>query len=376
MTKKTFIGIFTILLFLIACTEKHSSCPLSVKGKVDSLSYAKGFSIAHSPKYTIVTVFNPWKKGVVYDRYYLVKDSTINTPKDGRKVIIPLRSVMVNSATHIGFLDALGEINKITGVCSSQYIYNPTILNKVKQGKVKDLGDAFNLNIEKLLMLHPQVVFTTAYNADDENSKRIRQTGLNIIYNIEWQEKTLLGRAEWIKFMGAFFDKEKLANSIFNRVIKQYNTIKAKVTKAANRPSIMSGQDFRGTWSVSGGKSFNGQLFHDAYASYFYASDSSTSSIPSNIEQVLVNFSNADIWVGSDAKSFKELGDINPRYKLFKAFRNKQVYNINRRCNANGGNDYWESGVVRPDLLLSDMIKIVHPEILPNYQLTYMERLK
>ena len=145
---------------------------------------------------------------------------------------------MTNSATHLGFLELLGELHKVTGVCNSAYIYNPTILQGVKEGKIKDLGDAFNLDIENLLLLHPQAVMTSAYNTEDENSRRMKQTGLPILYDIEWQEKSILGRAEWIKFVGALFDKEALADSIFGRIAKQYNEVKKSAEKFSYAPSI------------------------------------------------------------------------------------------------------------------------------------------
>ena len=94
------------------------------------------------------------------------------------------------------------------------------------------------------------------------------------------------------------------------------------------------------------------------------------------MENALVNFSNADIWVGVQANTLEELGKSDDKYRLFKAFKNGNVYNYNKRMNATGGSDYWESAVARPDLLLSDMIKVFHPELLPDYELFYMQKLK
>ncbi|WP_455584899.1 ABC transporter substrate-binding protein [Bacteroides sp.] len=366
-----------LILMLTACSSKNSPKEVSRKeGTPVVLSQAKGFSITHTDHYTTVTVYNPWKPGEVYDTYYLVKDEKDEVPADGHKITIPLKSMMTNSATHLGFLELLGELDKVTGVCNSNYIYNPTILQGIKEGHVKDLGDAFNLDIESLLLLHPQAVMTTAYNAEDENSKRMRQTGLNIIYNIEWQEPTLLGRAEWIKFIAAFFDKETMADSIYAGVEKRYNDVKMKALVLSYSPSIFSGQDYRGTWSLPGGKSYTAQLFRDAGARYQYAQDTLNASISSNIEQVLVDFNQADIWIGVQAPSLKELGQTDSKYKLFKAYKEGNVYNINKRTNTTGGNDYWESGIARPDLLLNDMIKICHPNLFPDYELTYYEQLK
>lgn len=367
---------FCLFLILIACGGKQVNTANTTKETPVILSKANGFSIAHADDYTIVTVYNPWKKGEIYDKYYLIKEETTTVPSDGHKVIVPLKSLMTNSATHLGFLELLGELDKVTGVCNSDYIYNPSILQGIKEGKIKDVGESFNLDIENLLLLHPQAVMTTAYNVEDENSKRMKQTGLTLLYNIEWQEPSLLGRAEWIKFIGAFFDKEALADSIYKKVEQQYKELKKITITLSHAPSIFSGQDYRGTWSMSGGNSYTAQLFRDAGANYYYSEDTTATSIPSTIEEALMHFSKADIWIGSQASSLDDLQRTNSAYKLFKAYQDGKVYNTNKRVNKAGGNDYWESGVARPDLLLSDMIKICHPELLPEYELTYFEQLK
>lgn len=376
MTIHKYLLLIVSIYLLTACNSRPSKTIGENRGTTVEMKYAKGFGIAHSSDYTTVTVYNPWKSGEIYDKYYLVKEDTKEVPQDGHKVVVPLKSLMSNSATHLGFLELLGELDKVKGVCSAAYIYNPVILEGVKEGRIKDLGDAFNLDIENLLMLRPQAVMTSAYNAEDENSKRMKQTGLTILYNIEWQEKSLLGRAEWIKFIGAFFNKEAEADSIFNGIEQRYNEAKARTTEFKEKPTIVSGQDYRGTWSMPGGKSYSAQLFKDAGASYYYANDTTSSSIPCSIEEALMHFNDALLWVGTQASSLDELGRTDSKYKLFKAYKAGNVYNLNKRMNAAGGNDYWEGGVARPDLLLNDMIKIVHPELLPEYELTYMEKLK
>lgn len=376
MSVHKYLFFFLSLCLLTACHNKNAKVITESDETSKTTKYAQGFDITHAADYTTVTVYNPWKKGEVYDKYYLVKEATQEVPQDGHKVVIPLKTLMSNSATHLGFLELLGETDKVKGVCSAAYIYNPTILQGVKEGKVKDLGDAFNLDIENLLMLRPQAVMTSAYNAEDENSKRMKQTGLTILYNIEWQEKSLLGRAEWIKYIGAFFDKEALADSIFNTVEKQYNEAKSRTAGLKEKVSVVSGQDYRGTWSMPGGRSYSAELFRDAGADYYYANDTTAGSIACNIEEVLMHFNEADFWVGAQASSLDELGRTDGKYKLFKAYKKGNVYNLNRRMNVTGGNDYWEGGVARPDLLLNDLIKIMHPELLPAYELTYMEKLK
>jgi iron complex transport system substrate-binding protein len=365
-----------LLALLAACGDgKQSQQSTGEESLPDTLQYAEGFSITHTGEYTKIIVFTPWKSGETYDTYYLVKNETTPVPFGGHKITIPLKTLMVNSVTHLGFLELLGEIDKVTGVCSASYIYNPYILKGLEEGKIKDLGEAFNLNMERLLLLNPQAVMTSGHNAEDENSKRMKQTGLTLLYNIEWQEKSLLGRAEWIKFIAAFFDKKALADSIFNHVVRQYNTVKAQAASVSLTPTVLSGQDFRGTWSMPGGQSFNAHLFRDAGATYHYAGDNHSGSIATTIEEALIHFNQADIWVNVQAPTLEELEKTNKKYKLFKAYQNGKDYNSLKRTTPAGGNDYWESGVARPDLLLSDMIKIFHPDLLPDYELTYIKLL-
>ena len=366
-----------VLATITSCTSRHVA-PQEFSGETVNLSYAKGFSIIHTDSFTVVTVNHPWKPGEIYARYYLVKDKSTSTPSDGATIQIPIKSMMVNSATHLGFLEMLGSLDKIKGVCNASYIYNPTILREVNAGQVQDLGDSYNLDIERLLLLQPQVVMTTAYNAEDENTKRLRQSGLNVIYNIEWQEPSILGRTEWIKFIGAFLDKEQMADSLFQSISDNYEELKYEVAqhRDLNQPTIFSGQDYRGTWSLPGGNSYSAQLFRDAGAAYPYANDSSAVSISSTIEEAMIKFSKNDIWVGVQENSLEELAQRDSRYTLFDAYKNGNVYNTNKRINATGGNDYWEGAVARPDLLLKDMVKICHPELLPDYELTYMNQLQ
>ena len=362
-------------LFMAACSNKKSN-PADAGNQDLKLKYAQGFTIDKSKDYTVVTVLNPWKEKDVYDKYYLVKDTSATVPQDGKKIVIPLKTVAINSATHLEFLNLIGNLDKVSGVCNADYIYSPAIIERVEQGKTKNLGDAFNLDIENLLVLNPNAIMTSAYNAKDENSKKLDRCGIPVIYNIEWQEKTPLGRAEWIKFIAAFFDKGDLADSLFNQLEKRYNEAREMAVSAPNPPSILSGQDFRGTWSMPAGQSFNALLFKDAGGSYFYADNKESGSIPTNIENALVNFNQADIWIGAQANTLDELGKTDAKYKLFEAYKKGNVYNYNNRMNATGGNDYWEGAVAHPDLLLKDLIKIFHPDLLPEYQFTYVKKLE
>ena len=371
---KLSLYILSLSVVLASCSQQS----VSSKNKANKhLKYAQLFTVDQTNQdYTKITVLDPWNNQTIHSTYYLVRKENTETPQDGMKIRIPIQSVMVNSATHLGFISLLNEIDKVKGICNSKYVYNSEILQQVKAGKIRDLGDSFNLNTEQLLMLNPEIIFTTAYNGDKSESEKLTKLNQKPVFNLEWQEASLLGRAEWIKFIALFFDKKEKADSIFNEIENNYLKAKDIVEHTTEKPTVLSGQDFRGTWSLPAGNSYAAQLFRDAKLDYFYQNEKSfQGSIPLSIEEALVYFHKADFWVNVQAKSLDELAQENEKYKLFDAFKNKRIYNNNKRSNHLGGNDYWETGVARPDLLLKDLIKIAHPTLLPDYELYFMQKL-
>ena len=361
---------------LVSCGGKTKKSDNAQTTDTLKLKYAEGFSIRYFRDYKEVIVYSPWVKGTEYARYYLVADLNVKTPSNGIRVKIPLQTLATTSVTHLEFLSLLGELKTITGVCSPAIIYNPTVLKRVGEGKIADLGDAFSINVEKTLQLSPGAVMMSGYNQNDPYAKRVSQAGIPVIFNNEWMETSLLARAEWIKFVGAFYNKEKLADSIFSNVDKRYNEIKSKAAAVKVKPNIMAGSNFRGTWYMPAGRSFMGRLFADAGARYYFATDTTSGSLPLNVETVLNNFAQTDVWLNCSFSSINNLLKADSKHALFRPVVLKQVYNFNKRLLPSTANDFWESAVARPDLLLSDVIAILHPEILPGYQLVYAEKLK
>jgi len=339
-------------------------------------NHAKGFHIAHFNSFTRVTIYNPWAEGEIYAIYNLYTNDTIALPQEGTSIKIPLTSLVVNTFAYFEFLDQLGELDKITGTSDGFRIYNPNIRAGIQEGRIADLGNPFNMNIEKTLALKPQAVLTSAYAQRDNYSDRISQAGIPVIYNLEWMENSPLARAEWIKMIAAFFDKEEMADSIFNNIACRYLSQKEKTKNIREKHTVMTGDNFQGTWYVPGGNSFNAALFRDAGLDYYYKNDERSGSIGLDIETILTQFGDAEYWFGCAAKSYKELAEKDPKYLLFKAVKEKQVFNNDNRTTSAGGNDYFESAIAYPDLLLCDLIKAVYPHLLPHYTFTYIKELE
>lgn len=375
---------FSVLTALFLLTVFLNSCSYTPKQavKADSLNdtlqlkYAHGFTKVRHENYQELTVLNPWDGKTVFAKYYLVSDMSIAVPANGTKVKVPIQSMAATSATHFGFLEMLGQLDVVKGICSPDLIYNPVIRKAWADGKLTDLGDAFNINTEKSIAIQPELVMMSGYKQDDPYAARLIQAGIPVVYNNEWMESSLLGRAEWIRFVALFFDKEREADSLFNEVQMVYNDLKKKASMEQNKPGIMSGSNFRGTWYVPGGKSFMARLFEDAGASYCLATDTTRGSIPLQVESAIHKFSAADIWLNCNFASIPELLQADSKHDFFNPVHTGEVYNFNKRMTETRANDYWETAVVRPDLLLKDVVKILHPELLADWELYFAQKLK
>lgn len=370
-------AIFILLVFiLVSCQPKSQSSNESELIDSVQLEYAKGFTIKYYADYKQIEIINPWLKNNVLARYYLVADDSISVPADGLKIKTPIKSLAATSATHFGFLEELQSLNILKAICSPDLIYNPKVRKMWKEGRLLDLGDAFNIDTEKSIAMNPDLVMISGYKQDDPYAKRLISAGIPVVLNNEWMEESLLARAEWIKFVAVFVAKETIADSVFNSVKTEYNRMSELANHLKEKPLVLSGSNFRGTWYFPGGRSYMAKLYKDAGADYYFASDTTAGSIPLQIENVIAKFAKADIWLNCNFASIKELVSTDPKHDFFNAVKSGEVYNFNKRMLPSTANDFWESSVVHPELLLKDVVKILHPELLHDYELFYSQKLK
>lgn len=368
-----------LLLLLSGCTWRSNVQAGQDQVPLSSLqvAYATGFSIDYFTGYKRLIVHSPWTPGAELARYYLTNDPDQSTPGDGLRIITPVQRLVTASCTHYHFLEMLGELDKVVGVCEAKRMYNPTLRKAFQAGRIQDLGDPFRLNVERCLMLKPDAVMVSGFNQYDERINRLMEAGIAVVYNNEWMEAGLLARAEWIRYIACFFDKEALADSLFGRVSTRYEALMAQGRSAPGpRPLILSGDNFRGTWYQPGGRSFTASLFKDAGGRYLYEADTTSGSLPLSFEQVYKDLGESDVWVGATSgQTLTELKAQDQRYTLFKPFQEGKVFAYTNRVTEAGGNDFWERAVARPDELLADFLHLLHPECLPDHTFTYLKQL-
>jgi len=345
------------------------------------IKYARGFEIKllqNGLKQLIV--WDPWNEGKVFQKYYLKNRGEklkFEVPTDGLLVEVPVKSIAALSSTQIGILKFLHVQDRIVAVSLRDRIYDEELNQKAQDGTIQGVGHAESLNFEKIVELDPELVMVAGFMKITERETKLMNAGLPVAYNIEWMESSPLARAEWAKFIAAFFNKEAEAETHFRELEKRYNDLKVLVKDVKRKPSILSGYNFKGTWYMPGGQSYLAQFLRDGKADYCWFSDSTGGSIPLSFEVVFDKQGEADIWFGpGQCRTLDDLKRLDERYPLFHSCKTGQVYCYTKRMKNRGANDWYESGVMQPDVVFKDIIKILHPELLPNYELYYYQQLK
>jgi iron complex transport system substrate-binding protein len=281
------------------------------------------------------------------------------------------------STTHLPYLEMLEEKDKLTGFPTTGYISSRTFRQRVKDGKITDLGPANDINLEQLINLDPDVVMAYNINNDLSMIEKIQRSGIPVVMNADFLEEHPLGRAEWIKFIATFFDKEDMADSIFSEVRNRYLQTRTRMSRVSLRPTVFTGVVYGDTWFMPGGKHHGSIFFQDSGADYIWSGNSTGEILQLSFESVYEKARNADFWVGvATYESLIEIQQADERYTEFKAFKEGNVYNYTAKYDPERGNPYFEKGYARPDIVLNDLAKIFHPDLMNEHVFYFYEKLK
>lgn len=339
------------------------------------IAYATGFSINHYADYTQVTVRSPWDSSRVLHTYILIDRNkpVPNNHPEGTVVKVPVQRVACLYCIHVGMLEQLGKLDLINAVAEPEFINIPTIQEGVRNNKIRSLGMASSVDVEQLMEAAPELVFAAPFEGMGYGN--MGKSGIAIAEDASYMERTPLGRAEWIKFIAAFMGEEEKGNQLFESIEKKYNALK-ELTKNASHPTVFAEKRYGQVWYVPGGQSYMGRLFADAGLDYLWKETSETGSLSLSPESVFEKAENCDFWVIKDAdrdhnKTYQTFAAENNSYNHFKAWKQRKIIYTNTTYSG-----YYERGILQPDVLLADLIRLVHPELLPTYQPVYFQMME
>jgi iron complex transport system substrate-binding protein len=376
---------FKILLFLIvliSCKDESKPSFSNIEDfKQLDLKYAEGFSVINYKLYKVLTILKPWPNADREYNYCIIsKDNMAKMifPKnqfDGF-IIDSIEKIATTSTTHIPALELLEVEQTLVGFPGTDYISSEKTRKRIDSGDIRELGKNEGINTEVLLELNPDVVIGFGVDGVNKTFETIKKANIPVVYNGDWVESSALAKAEWIKFFGVLFNKEKEADSIFNQIEDDYLKAKVLAKKASKRPTVLSGAMHKDVWYLPNGSSAEAQFLKDANVDYIWADTSGNGSLALSFEVVLDKAQDADIWLNpSYYSSYEQLKAANNLYTNFEAFKNKSIYTFSNTTGSTGGVLYYELGTARPDLVLKDIIKVCHPELLEDYKPYFFKQL-
>ena len=376
-----YIFILIALLVITSCEKKRPQVTsVSNAEQATELHYAKGFKVLYNEDGTkSVDVLYPFQGATSGYKYLLVpKDNKVPAHSgDVRVIRTPVTSIVCTSTTHIPLLDYLNETDKLVGFPTTDYISSVKARKHIDDGKVQELGVDKGLNLERIAMLSPDMVMGYSMNSDYGQFKKIEDLNVPVVLNGEYLEKHPLGRAEWIKFMALFFNKEKAADSVFREIERAYLTTKSATDSLSEKPTVLSGIVYGDAWFLPGGENYAARLLRDAGCQYLWADDSTNGFLELSFESVYEKAHDADLWIGVGSFSnLKEIKNADERYTNFKPFRTGEVYTSNLRQGAKGGSEYLELGYLRPDIILKDLVRLAHPHLMQEHELYFHKKLQ
>ena len=388
---RSIVALLTLVI-LISCKEVQKSPSLvtdTVENKdLNQIKYAEGFSIHEADNFITITIKNPWPGSDESFSYELKRkglspeeDTITSRPwhETGFQKILkfPVESVVVTSTTHIPSLDMLGVTDKLVGFPNLDYISSERARALISEGKIKELGQNEAINTEVLIDLSPDVVVTFAVDGTNKTVENIKNAGIPVLYNADWTEKHPLGKAEWIKFFGVLFDKQKEADSIFNEIEAEYLRVVEIAKKAKHKPTVLSGAMYKDVWYMPQGDSWAAKFIEDANGEYLWKDSEGTGSLSMSLESVLEKGQNAEFWIGpGQFTSVAQFEEAHSVYLEFEALQAGKVFTSTLRKGETGGILYYELAPNRPDLVLKDIVKIMHPDLLPDHELFFFSKVE
>ena len=367
-----------IFLILFGCKQTCNMGEYIVD--IYTPKYASGFSIvgAEGKKSTILKVKNPWQGANDVETMLFIARGNEKAPEgfQGQVIQGDAERVVCMSSTHIAMLDAVGAVERVAGVSGIDFISNPYIFEN--RNNIADVGYDGNMNFELLVAQHPDIVLLFGVNGACAMEAKLEELGIAYAYIGEYVEEDPLGKTEWMIALSEIIGCREQGMEYFSEIPKRYEELKTVASTATSPlPEVMINTPYADNWFMASSTSYLARLIEDAGGDYIYKKNTSNNSKPIDLEEAALLAANADVWINvGNVASLSDLCSKFPKFANMPCVTKGKVYNCDRRQAPGGGNDYWESGVVNPDLILRDLIKIFHPELESDKEFVYYRKLE
>jgi iron complex transport system substrate-binding protein len=188
------------------------------------------------------------------------------------------------------------------------------------------------------------------------------QVGIKSVVLASHWETTDLGRAEWLKVMALLFNRERLANQLFDGIAARYEALAAKAKAQPRHPRVLTDLPAGHLWDVWPAP----DALVNAGGDYFWPGASLYRRV--DMEAVVQKARDADVWILSWQTPLRSIDALIARESRLAAFDA-----VRREVERH--RPYIDQRM-RPDLALADLVKILHPALVPDHEFVFYRRLE
>lgn len=366
--------IATIISLCVCCAGANNDGDEGFEIAEYTPTHATGFSLmANDEGAKLLRVMRPWQGDVVAEqRLAIFPTKDMAEGYEGQHIVGAADRIICMSTSHIAMLDAIGKADAIVGVSGKQYIMNEAIRNN---SAVKDVGYDSNIDFERIVALRPDIILMYGVAAENRAiTAKLRELRIPYIYLGDYTEQSPLGKAEWMVAIAEITGCRERGESLFTDIVTRYNSIRESVSNAT-KPRVMFNTPYQDVWYMPSDDSYMVRLVEDAGGEYIYKGKNPTGGSKGiSLEEAVRLVDKADIWINvGQCTTLQELHAIAPHFASSDVVHRGEVYNNNLRRTEAGGSDFWESAIVRPDVVLSDLASIMRGD---NEELYYHRKLE
>ena len=270
----------------------------------------------------------------------------------------PLSRIICMSSTNVACLSAIGADSLVAAVSGADY------LAKLPYEGVPDIGYEAALDYEKILEIKPDLLVAYVVSGTEpQYITKLRSLGVPVMVLHDHLENHPLARAEYVRLFGALTGRMEKADSVFDFVKERYEIL-AESVKDNSRVKVLLNIPYADAWYIPGAENYMSQLVRDAAGEVLGAETGASKSRVISLEDAYKLSRIADIWLNpGHCRTRSQLAAIHQLFPSFGPLANGlPIYNNTLRTTPEGGNDFWESGAVRPDLILEDLIQVFHSD--------------
>eukprot|EP00897_Mesotaenium_endlicherianum_P005639 jgi/Mesen1/5102/ME000253S04216 len=334
--------------------DANLSAPFALPVGEVAVNTAMDFAVGYSNSYKVV------KNNFANTSYVLYQCGTPKPalekyPLTTRFFEVPLK----NSATDGSLLGVLGSIKRI----DTSLVSSPCVQKLAAQGKILQLESSYgNATVYAQQLAKLTSLIETSF-APSNVSKTISFDATT--------DPGPLKRAEWIKFLGIFFNLEARANEVYTQIEDGYSCLNGSAPADATKPVVAWLSFFDGVWTVSGA-AYKLQFDLDAgaenldmsmYGDFDMTNSTQAAAFSDTLKtlDIVIDESYAVNPPDYTLRNFTtNAGIAANNTATYKFLANKAVWRNDRRMNPAGGLDFYEGATAQPQVVLQDLLRIFH----------------